>query len=160
MASSIATCNPVVADACGTALLPVAGDAMHHLAEAGQLFDINVDQVTRRLALVALHQWLGDQVSQPAQSQAVQGPVHGGEGSGQQPGEVTQMQPLMVQLHSALEAAQIERPLMGATNTASIPPGRLDHLSDSGPATCKHSAGRSPLLPAIRPEGGDGEGVD
>lgn len=75
---------PVVADACRTALLPVAGDAMPHLAEPGQLFDVDVDHVSWRLALVALDRRLGLQISQPAQAQAVQGPGHGGEGCREQ----------------------------------------------------------------------------
>ncbi len=48
---------------------------------------------------------------------------HGGEGSAQQPGDVTQVQPLMAQLHIALEAARIERPPLVAANTASIRQG-------------------------------------
>lgn len=62
----------------------------------------------------------GLQISQPAQAQAVQGPGHGGEGSGQQPGDVTQVQPLMAQLNSALEAVRIERPPLGGANTVPV----------------------------------------
>jgi len=40
------------------------------------------------------------------------------------------------------------------------PSGRRHHLSGSGPATCRHSAWRSPLLPPVQPKGGGGEGVD
>lgn len=112
--------DPVVADACGTALLPVAGDAVTHLAEAGQLLDVDVNQAARRLALITLHHRFGLQVPQPPQAQAVQAPGHGGEGCNQQPGDMTQVQPLMAQLHGALEAVRIERPPLGAANTASI----------------------------------------
>ena len=49
----------------------------------------------RRLALVALHRWLGVQGTQPPQAQVFQGPDHCGELSGQQPGDVAQVQPLM-----------------------------------------------------------------
>ena len=38
----------VVADAVGAALLAVAGDAVAHFPEAGQGFDVDVDQVTGR----------------------------------------------------------------------------------------------------------------
>lgn len=42
----------------------------------------------------------------------------------------------------------------------SDPSERPRHLSGSGSATCRHNAGRSPLLPPVQLEGGDGEGVD
>jgi len=42
--------DPVVTDACRTPLLAVASDAVPNLAEAGQLFDVDVDQVSWRLA--------------------------------------------------------------------------------------------------------------
>jgi hypothetical protein len=38
----------------------------------------------------------------------------------QQPSDVAEMQPLMAQLHSALEVVQIERPSLGTANAASI----------------------------------------
>jgi len=73
--------DPVVTDACGTPLLTIAGDAVPHLAVgedfceavAGLLFDVDVDQVSWRLALVALHWRFGLQIPQPPQAQAVQG---------------------------------------------------------------------------------------
>jgi len=40
------------------------------------------------------------------------------------------------------------------------PRRRRHHLSGSGPATCRHRAGRSPLLTPVLPKGGGGEGVD
>jgi len=40
------------------------------------------------------------------------------------------------------------------------PSERRCHLSGSAPATCRHSAGRSPLLQPVLPEGDDGKGVD
>lgn len=74
--------DSVIADACETVLLPGAVDEMPHLAEAGQLSAIDVDQVSYRLALVALNTIHELQISQPAQAQAVQG--HGGEGCREQ----------------------------------------------------------------------------
>jgi len=115
--------DPVGADASGAFLLSVAGDEMPHLAEAGRLLDVDVDQLAWCLALVALDRRLGLQISQPAQAQAVRGPGQGGKRSGQNPGDVTQLQPLMAQLHSALEAVRIEHPPLGAANTASIRQG-------------------------------------
>jgi len=112
--------DPVVTDACRTPLLTFAGDAVPHLAEAGQLFDVDVDQVSWRRALVALHWSFGLQIPQPPQAQAVQGPGHGGEGCREQPGDVTQVQPLMTQLHGTLQVLRIKRPPLGAANTASI----------------------------------------
>jgi len=40
------------------------------------------------------------------------------------------------------------------------PSGRRHHLSGRAPATFRHSAGRSPLLPPVLPKGGGGEGLD
>ena len=83
--------NQVVAGTSGAALLPVARDAVPDPSEASQLLNVDVDQVARRLALVALHRRLGLQIAQPPKSQAVQGSGHGGEGSSQQPGDVAQL---------------------------------------------------------------------
>ncbi len=87
--------DPVVTDASRAALLPVSCDAVSHLAEAGQLLDVDVNQVAGPFPFVALNRRLWLQVSQPAQPQAVQRSGHGGERSREQPGNVTQVQPLM-----------------------------------------------------------------
>ena len=112
--------DTVVADPSRTALLAITRDAVTDLAETGQLLDINVDQVTRPLPLVAVDWRLGVQVSQPAQPQAAENPGHGGEGSDQQPGDVAEVQPLVPELYGALQVLRIERPPLGAANTASI----------------------------------------
>lgn len=114
--------NQVVADTSGAALLPFACDTVTDPAEASQLFHVDMDQVTRRLALVALDRRLGLQVALPPQSQAVQGSGHGGEGSRLQPADMAQVQPLMAQLDGVLEAIWIERPPLAAANTSSIRP--------------------------------------
>ena len=92
------------------------------------------------LLLVAHDRRLGVQAAQPAQPQAVQSSGHGGEGSGEQPGNVAQVQPLVPEVHSALQLLRIKRPPLGAPNTSSEPPEHLHRLSDSGPATCRRSA--------------------
>jgi hypothetical protein len=112
--------HTVVAGAGRAALLTLAGDAVADPVMAGQLLDVDVDQVARRLALEALHWRFGLQIPQPPEPQAVQSSGHGGEGSGQQPGDVAQVQPLMTQLYGTLQVLRIKRPLLGAANTASI----------------------------------------
>ena len=69
--------NPFIANTRGVALLAVAGDAVYDLAEAGQLLDVDVDQVAGCLALVALQRRLGLQIPQPTQPQAIKSPRQG-----------------------------------------------------------------------------------
>ena len=76
----------VVIDAVGAALLAIAVDPVHHLAEAGQGFDVDVDLVTRLLLLVALHRNLGLKIPQSAEVEPAENPGDGGEGRLQQPG--------------------------------------------------------------------------
>jgi len=45
--------NLVVANAVGASFLPVSRDPMPPFAEAGQLFDTDMDQITRMFPLVA-----------------------------------------------------------------------------------------------------------
>jgi len=52
----------VVADAVGASALPVAGDGVVYLPEPRQGIDVDVDQVSWPLSLVALHRWFGFQV--------------------------------------------------------------------------------------------------
>jgi hypothetical protein len=88
--------DTVVADTSRAALLVVAGDAVTDLAEAGQLpllrrslrLDVDVDQVSRSLPLVTLNRRYGLKISQPPEPKAVERPRHGGERSGQQPGDM------------------------------------------------------------------------
>jgi len=49
----------IVANACGAALLPVSCDAVTDLPKAGQLFDVDVDQVAGPFPFVALNRRLG-----------------------------------------------------------------------------------------------------
>jgi hypothetical protein len=60
--------GPVATDNSGAPLLSITGDAVTHLAKAGQLLDVDVDQVARRLAPITLHHRFGLQVPQPAQA--------------------------------------------------------------------------------------------
>ena len=93
---------------------------MTNLAEAGQLLDVDVNQIAGPLPFVALNRRLWIKVSQPAQPQAVQRSGHGGEGSREQTGDVSQLEQLMAQLNGALQILRIKRPPLVATNTASI----------------------------------------
>jgi hypothetical protein len=109
-----------VADTSRAALLAAAGDAVTDFPESSQLFDVNVDQLTRPLQLVAVDWWYGVQVSQPPQPQAVEKPRHGGEGRDQQPGDVAEVEALVTEIHGLLRLLRIERPPLGAANTPSI----------------------------------------
>jgi hypothetical protein len=120
--------HTVVADAGRAALLTVACDAVPDLAEADQLpllrrslrLDVDMDQVARRLTLLALEWRFGLQVSQSPEPQAVQSSGHGGEGSGQQPGNVQEVEALVTEIHGLLQLLWIERPALGAAHTALI----------------------------------------
>jgi hypothetical protein len=72
------------------------------------------------LPLVALHWRFGLEIPQPPETKAVEHPGHGGEGSGQQPGDVPEVEALVTELHGVLLLLRIERPTLGAANTASI----------------------------------------
>ena len=112
--------DSVVTDTNRTALLPVACDAVSHLAEASRLLEVDVNQVAEPFPFVALKMRLGFQVLQPAQAQAIERSGHGGEGSREQPGDVTLVEPLIAQLNSALQMLRIKRPPLGAANAAPI----------------------------------------
>jgi hypothetical protein len=109
----------VVTDAIGATLLPVAADSVPHLAEPGQSLDVDVDQVTGPLPLVALHRRYGLQVSQTAQSETVQSPGNGGERRLEQPGDVPEVQALVTEVDSLLQLLRIERPPLGAADARS-----------------------------------------
>ena len=88
---------PVVAEAGGTAL---AGDALPHLAEPGQFFDVDVNQA-RYLAFITLHHRLGPQVVQPPQAKAAQDLGHVGDAGSQHHGDMTQVHPLVASIHQS-----------------------------------------------------------
>jgi hypothetical protein len=112
--------NTVVADAGRAALLPVTGDSVASLAKAGELFAVDMDQVSWMLPLVALDRRFRLQISQPLETKAVEHPGHGGEGSGQQPGDVPEVEALVTEIHGLLQLLWIERPTLAASNTVSI----------------------------------------
>ncbi len=112
--------DTVVADSSRAALLAAAGDAVTDPAKAGKLFDVDMDQVSGMVPLVALERRLGFQIPESAQVQQVQGPGHGGERGSQHPSDVPQVQSLMTELHGLLLLLRIERPPLGAVNTALI----------------------------------------
>jgi len=112
--------NLVVADAVGAALLAITGDAVAHLAKAGQGLDVDVDQISWPLPLVALHWNLGLQLPQTPQPQKAESPGNGGEGRLQQPGNATEVEPLVAEIHGVLQLLRIERPMLAAANTPTI----------------------------------------
>ena len=76
----------VASDAIGAPLLPGAVPPVPHLVEPGQGLDVDVDQISWRLPLVALNRRFGLQVSQPPKPESVKCPCDGREGSLQHPG--------------------------------------------------------------------------
>ena len=75
---------------------------MPDLAEASQLFDIDVDQVTGPLPLVGLDHRFGLQIPQPPETKASKNSGHRGEGSGQQPGDIPEVQAWVAEIHGLL----------------------------------------------------------
>jgi hypothetical protein len=120
--------DAVVANARGAALLAVAGDAVTDFAKAGELLllrrslrlDVDMDQISGLLPLVALDRGLGLEIPQPPQTKAVEHPGHGGEGCDQKPGDVAEVEALVTQIHGLLLLLRIERPPLGEANTPSI----------------------------------------
>ena len=93
---------------------------MTDLAKAGKLFDVDMDQVSGMVPLVAQDRRLGFQIPESAQAKPVQGPGHGGERGSQHPSDVPQVQSLMTERHGLLVLLRIERPPLSAANTPSI----------------------------------------
>jgi hypothetical protein len=60
--------DTVVADSSRAALLAAAGDAMTALAKAANLFEVDMDQVSEMVPLVAQYRRLGFQIPDSAQS--------------------------------------------------------------------------------------------
>ena len=56
----------------------IAGDAVADFVEATELFDVDMDHLARRFALIAVHRLGRLQVAYPVQSQPAQDPAHGG----------------------------------------------------------------------------------
>jgi hypothetical protein len=55
------------------------------------------------LPLVALDRMFRLQVSEPPQTKMIEHPGHGGEGSGQQPGDVPEVEALVTEIHGLLQ---------------------------------------------------------
>jgi hypothetical protein len=101
-------------------MLPVTGNSVPDIAKASQFLDVDVDQVAWRFTLVTLYWRFGLKISHSPKTKAVEHPGHGGEGSGQQPGDVPEVEALVTELHGTLQVLRIKRPPLGAANTASI----------------------------------------
>lgn len=150
--------DSVVADAGRAALLSVASDAVADLAKASQLLDVDMDQVSGMLPLVTLQVWARDSATGPAPGDSELCPrwrrerrAAGQCGAG-----------------AAASAGGSQRAAVAADQASTAgcaehlvdPPEQLRRLSGSGPATCRHSAGRSPLLQTVRAETGSHAGVE
>ena len=116
--------DTLVADAGRAALLAIACEAMADFAEAGQLLDVDMDQVSGMLPLEALYWRFGLLIPQPPQTKAIAHPGHGGDGD---------PRPAAVAADRASAA--------GCDENSVDPPMQLLHLSGSGSVTCMHSGG-------------------
>lgn len=97
--------HTVVADAGRAALLPVSGDAVADLTKAGELLGVDMEHVSGMLPLVALQWRFGLEIPQPPEAKAVENLGHGGEESGQQPGDVPEVEVLVLEIHGLLQYA-------------------------------------------------------
>ncbi len=116
--------HTVEADSGRAALLPVTGDAVVDLAKASELVDVDMDPVSGMLPLTALDWRFGLEITQPPETKAVEQLGHGGEGIGQQPGDVPQVEALVAEVLGLLQLLWIERlPLVRRTlrRSASAP---------------------------------------
>lgn len=102
-------------------MLTVNGDEVRQLAEEVLLVDIDVDQKSVEVRLIALDGGLGLKFPQAAKPQTkVENTGQSGEGSDEQPSNVPQVQTVMAHLYSVLLLRQIESPPMAESNSASI----------------------------------------
>lgn len=138
----------VVADPGSVAVLAIAGDAVAHLPEPGQLpllwrslqLDVDKDHVPRLLPRVPLHGWFGLQSPQTAQSRTVEDPGDGGERSLQQPGDVAEVQMLVADVDGALRRLLIKSAAGCGARCVDLPQ-RLHHLSGTAPANGERNGG-------------------
>jgi hypothetical protein len=110
----------LVTDTTGAAKPAISGDPVTDPFKAGQLFGVDVDHVARLCPLVAAHQLSGLQVLESAETQGLEHSAHSGERCSQDPGNATEGAALMAEVNGALQLQWIERPPLGAANTASI----------------------------------------
>jgi hypothetical protein len=82
----------VVADANKATLLPLTGNAVPDFSEAGQLFEVDIVQVSGMLPLVALDWKFRVEIPQRPGTKEIEHPGHGAEGSGKQSGEVPEVE--------------------------------------------------------------------
>jgi hypothetical protein len=112
----------------GGAKAAITGDLVTNPLKAGQLLllrrslrlGVDVDHVARPGPLIAAHWLCRLQVLEPAETQGLEHSAHSGERCGQDPGNATERAALMAQIYSVLQLLWIERPPLGAANTASI----------------------------------------
>jgi len=112
----------------GGAQAAISGDPVTEPFKAGQLLllrrslrlGVDVDHVAGLCPLVAAHRLCRLQVLEPAKPYGLEDPANGGERSCQHPGNATEREPLMAEVHSALQLPWIERPPLSEANTPSI----------------------------------------
>ena len=104
----------------GGALASISGNPVTDALKAGELFGVDVDHVAWPFPLVATYRLGGLQVLEPAETQGLEHPANGGKRRRQNPGHSSERAALMAEVNSALQLLWIERPPLGAANTASI----------------------------------------
>ena len=104
----------------GGAQAAISADPVTDPFKAGQLFGVEVDHVAGLCPLVAAHRLCGLQVLESAETQGLAHSAHSGERCSQDPGNATEGAALMAEGNGALQLQWIERPPLGAANTASI----------------------------------------
>jgi hypothetical protein len=112
----------------GGAQAAIFGDPVTDALKAGELFVIDVDHVAWLCPLVAAYRLSRLQVPllrrslrlEPAETQGLDHPAHGGKRRRQHPGHSSERAALMAEVNGALQLQWIERPPLGAANTASI----------------------------------------
>jgi len=104
----------------GGALASISGNPLTDAIKAGELFGVNVVHGTWPCPLVATHRLCGLQVLEPVETQGLDHPANGGKRRRQNLGHSSERAALMAEVNCALQLLWIERPPLGAANTASI----------------------------------------
>ncbi|CAG2518536.1 hypothetical protein BCCR75714_07252 (plasmid) [Burkholderia sola] len=80
-------------------IAPIAGDTMARTRDTAKLLDVDVQQIARRLVLVALNRFTRLQVAQPRQSGTHQHPTDGRGRHSHLSSDLTLQQALLAQFH-------------------------------------------------------------
>lgn len=122
------------------------GDAVPHRADPAEFLDIEMDELTGMLALIAAHRLGRFQVFQPRQAGACQHPAHRRLGHAGRHGDVLAGQALPAQRHD-----RIRHRGFGSLRTCLGPRGTVDHadasLGQEAADPARHHLRRHPVYP-------------